>query len=103
MSPGSPFYSQNSLQYLSLRNNIIKQIEIPETFEGLSSLKYLDISGNRLTVLRAENNVFRELLQLETLDLSNNRLSWVSPDAFSPLLSLRTLKLDDNKLLCKYI
>ena len=99
MSPGSPFYSQNYLRYLSLRNNIIRQIETPDCFQGLNSLKKLDLSGNKLTTLRAEVNVFRDLQQLESLDLSNNRLSWVAPDVFSPLISVTHLELDNNKLL----
>ena len=99
LSPGSPFYSQNYLRYLSLRNNRIRHIETPDCFQGLNSLEKLDLSGNQLDTLRAEVNVFRDLPRLEILDLSHNRLTWVAPDVFSPLISTKHLKLDNNKLL----
>ena len=73
-------------------------IDSPECFEGLTNLKQLDLSGNKLAVLREEYKTFRELSQLEMLDLSNNKLSWISVDVFSPLVSLIRLKLDGNKL-----
>ena len=99
LSPGSPFYSQNYLRYLSLRNNRIKHLDTPDCFEGLHSLKTLDLSGNELAILRAEIDVFREVPNLEKLDLSNNQISWVAPDVFSPLQSLINLDLCNNKLL----
>ena len=99
LSPGSPFYSQNYLGYLSLQNNRIKHLDTPDCFEGLHSLKALDLSGNQLAILRAEIDVFREVPNLEKLDLSNNQISWVAPDVFSPLQSLINLELSSNKLL----
>ena len=103
LSPGSPFYSQNYLRYLSLRNNRIKHLDTPDCFEGLHSLKTLDLSGNELAILRAEIDVFREVSSLEKLDLSNNQISWVAPDVFSPLNSLISLQLNSNKLLGKIL
>ena len=73
----------------------------PDCFEGLHSLKTLDLSGNELAILRAEIDVFREVSSLEKLDLSNNQISWVAPDVFSPLNSLINLQLNSNKLLGK--
>ena len=98
LSPGSPFFSQNILRYLSLSNNRIMFIDSPECFEGLKHLKELDLSGNKLAVLREEYKTFRELSQLEMLDLSNNKLAWIAADVFTPLMSLLRLKLDGNRL-----
>ena len=68
----------------------------------MHSLKTLDLSGNELAILRAEIDVFREVPNLEKLDLSNNQISWVAPDVFSPLQSLIDLEIDNNKLLGNY-
>ena len=107
LSPGSPFYSQASLQYLSLHNNIIKTIESSDTFSGLISLETLDLSGNKLSMFKADVIIFKALTSLNILDLSQNELSWIAPDVFSPLVSLTHLNLNGNKLrgkaiLCQY-
>ena len=108
LSPGSPFYSQASLQDLSLHDNIINTLESSETFSGLISLETLDLSGNKLSMFKADVNIFKGLTSLKILDLSQNELSWIAPDIFSPLVSLTRLNLNGNKLrgkaiLCQYI
>ena len=103
LSPGSPFYSQASLQDLSLHDNIIKTIESSDTFSGLISLETLDLSGNKLSMFKADANIFKGLTSLKILDLSQNELSWIAPDVFSPLVSLTHLNLNGNKLRGKAI
>ena len=103
LSPGSPFYSQASLRDLSLHNNIIKTIESSDTFSGLISLETLDLSGNKLSMFKADVDLFKGLTSLKILDLSQNELSWIAPDVFSPLVSLTHLNLDGNRLRGKAI
>ena len=65
-------------------------------FDGLSSLRRLDLSDNQLTEL--PDDLFSALLALTTLDLSGNQLTALPQDVFSALLALTTLDLSDNQL-----
>ena len=69
-----------------------------ECLDGLKSLRHLNLRGNKLTILKGEYETFKGMSKLETLDLSNNDLSWVTPDVFYSLISLISLHLDYNKL-----
>ena len=88
---------------MSLHNNIIKTIESSDTFSGLISLETLDLSGNKLSMFKADVDIFKGLTSLKVLDLSQNNLSWIAPDVFSPLVSLTHLNLNGNKLRGKTI
>ncbi|XP_072108162.1 uncharacterized protein [Mobula birostris] len=110
------------VEYLNLKGNRLTDL-IPDTFEGLSLLKYLflsynsirfiadyvfqptpeieliDISNNKL--LAIQGDLFRTkhgLRFLKVLDLSNNDILILSPGAFSHLSSLHFLNISDNYL-----
>ncbi|XP_043546600.1 uncharacterized protein LOC122550094 isoform X3 [Chiloscyllium plagiosum] len=85
-------------EYLNLKGNRITDL-IPETFEGLSHLKYFDISNNHLYAV--QRDLFRTkhgLPSLKVLDLSNNNILVLGPGAFSQLSSLHFLNISDNYL-----
>ena len=61
-----------------------------------SSTIHLDLSGNRIHILR--NRSFEYLVSLITLDLSDNKISNITPEAFKGLTNLKSLILSSNKL-----
>ena len=73
-----------------------------ELFQGLTSLKQLDLSGhfhfppNPLTTLEA--GIFEGLDALEELNMYRNRLTTLEVGAFDGLSSLTSLDLGDNEL-----
>ena len=54
-------------------------------------------------MFKADVIIFKGLTSLKILDLSQNELSWIAPDVFSPLVSLTHLNLNGNKLRGKTI
>lgn len=65
-------------------------------FKDLSDLEVLDLSNNGLT--RLEPGVFNGLSDLEVLDLSGNSLTRLRPDVFNDLSHLEKLDLRSNRL-----
>ena len=78
-------------------------IDSSECFAGLKNLRILSLRGNMLKILKGEYETFKGLDEVQTLDLSHNELTWITPDVFYPLKSLISLKLDYNKLQGDYI
>lgn len=72
-------------------------VTIPDgRFDGLK-ISNIYITNNAITNL--SKGVFTGLKNLEVLDLSNNQLNYIHPEAFSPVKSsLFSLKLHSNKL-----
>ena len=66
------------------------------TFQNLTELRALDITGNRLKSLAA--NSIRDCPKLVTVSLANNRISQIDKEAFGGLYSLRFFHLEFNKL-----
>ena len=64
-------------------------------FSGLSSLEYLNLSGNSLT--RLEAGIFSDLSSLTSLYLNRNQLTTLPADLFSDLSSLKYLDLSINQ------
>lgn len=88
------FTGLRQLSYLDLSENGITRMSM-DVFSGLDNLTDLFLYGNKLTSLDS----FVSLPVLETLDLSQNRISVLSNDgAFSGLSSLRFLDLSNNRL-----
>ncbi|CRK94408.1 CLUMA_CG007915, isoform A [Clunio marinus] len=65
-------------------------------FIGLSNLEKLDLSGNLIETL--EDDVFKDLTSLGTLELSNNKIENINERSFNGLKRLKFLYLAGNKL-----
>ncbi|KRZ85586.1 Leucine-rich repeat-containing protein 24 [Trichinella sp. T8] len=92
-----------SLHRLSLANNIIKRLPFAlrnharcGPFHTMAELKTLDISGNELDKLEA--NQFEGAVRLSELILSKNKIAHIDKDAFQGLPALRRIMLDRNAL-----
>nr|CAD2190809.1 unnamed protein product [Meloidogyne enterolobii] len=86
---------ENTLKELSLRNNIMKSID-EKIFLNLASLKYLDLSSNKLSQLKRSH--FSKLVNLETLLLDNNQINSLDDGIFNSLTKLKTLTISNNRL-----
>jgi len=93
------FANLPNLEYLDLfQNRLISLKEI--SFSSFVSLKYLNLSCNRLDLESEFDNVsyFKNLTFLETLDLSTNLIKHLNSNrTFQYLHSLRSLNLSKNK------
>ncbi|XP_063824569.1 leucine-rich repeats and immunoglobulin-like domains protein sma-10 [Ostrinia nubilalis] len=80
----------DELKYLSMNNNLIRNLSIPD-FKNLPNLRILLLQNNQIRYI--EDHVFDDLLSLEMLDLSNNPVQSFSSSTFDGPLSLRDLRL----------
>ncbi|KAJ7393961.1 hypothetical protein OS493_003630 [Desmophyllum pertusum] len=87
--------SGSSLKYLDLRGNKLKTIS-KDTFQTLSSLRELYLANNELSEL--PTGIFQDLTDLIKLDLSQNEISELPQFIFKELKSLKTLYLNNNKI-----
>ena len=92
------FYSSNlklNNLTINLRDNYLEMIP-DDRFSGLGLLK-LDLSNN--SIYKLSTFVFRDMTRLDILDLSHNKVSYLSSSIFSPIeTSLHVLNLDTNCL-----
>lgn len=88
------FWSLTNLKYLNLSNNLIGEIDV-DLFNENPQLEVLRLENNRILYVV----MYRALVNLKTLDASNNRLWKVfftrRNEKFS---SLETLNLEGNRL-----
>ncbi|XP_030530395.1 uncharacterized protein LOC115740883 isoform X2 [Rhodamnia argentea] len=84
----------NQLEYLDLSFNKMKSL--PNEISYLNSLMSLKVANNKLVELPSG---LSSLWRLEVLDLSNNRLSSIGPLELDSMHCLRSLNLQNNKLL----
>uniref|UniRef100_A0A8C3TT18 Toll like receptor 7 n=1 Tax=Catharus ustulatus TaxID=91951 RepID=A0A8C3TT18_CATUS len=98
----SDFQGLSSLKCLNLSDNAISQTLNGSEFSYLSGLKYLDFSSNRVDLLY--RTAFKELKYLEILDLSNNQHYFLA-EGVSHMLSfmknlahLRKLMMNENEI-----
>nr|XP_022291540.1 toll-like receptor 2 [Crassostrea virginica] len=89
------------LQYLDISNNRIQALPYP-FFKNLNSIVHLKVSNNLLSEWKV---AMRHMLNLTTLDLSQNRLGTISTNGMSDLSLLfargnLSINLKDNRLLC---
>lgn len=80
----------DELKYLSINNNFVKNLTIPD-FKSLPNLRVLLLQNNQIRYI--QDHVFDDLLSLEMLDLSNNPIQMLSTSTFDGPLSLRDLRL----------
>jgi hypothetical protein len=86
------------LEELILRDNSIS--ELSESFlmrNKLENLNTLDLSNNFISTI--ELNTFKHSTQLEILNLSNNKINFLSNAVFNGLKSLKSLILKSNHVL----
>nr|XP_042715592.1 leucine-rich repeat-containing protein 26 [Chrysemys picta bellii] len=89
------FRSQQALQNLSLRSNVLVSIH-SQALAGLGALRELDLSNNYLTVLPAETVL--PLPGLVTLNVGANKLGQLPPEVLEALPCLQELFLHSNAL-----
>lgn len=81
-----------SVEYLNLKGNRLTDL-IPESFEGLSRLKYLFLSHNSIRFIA--DYMFQPTTEIELIDISNNKLFAIQRDLFRTKHGLRFLKVLD--------
>lgn len=90
----------NNLQQLMLSQNNIRVVS-PQTFDGLQSLRVLNMSHNGLSTV--VNDSFGQLSNLEDLDLSANSIRNLESGSLNGLNRLKVLRLSFNHLQYDYI
>lgn len=80
-----------------MRNNLISNVELG-AFWGLSALKRLDLSSNKISCLNGE--MFRGLSNLIRLNISGNLFSTLSEGIFKDLQMLKYVEFQTDYLLC---
>jgi Leucine-rich repeat (LRR) protein len=92
----SYFHGQSHLETLDLSFNEIKYLDSNQTFQYLNSLKYLNLSNNRLNSLDAF--IFGFLYNLSDLHLASNNLTFLNGRCFFNLRNLKKLILKNNQI-----
>lgn len=87
------------LRVLDLSENFLEEDMAAALLQNLTSLEYLNLSGNLLK--RLDESSFRDLHQLKELDLQRNVMFEIE-GAFDANLQLRRLNLAFNYLPCLY-
>jgi Leucine-rich repeat (LRR) protein len=89
--------SGRGLETIHLQNNDISRIEeVRSILNALPTLKYLDLSNNKLTEIPF--GALRGHGTLEQLHLNNNQLRLIERDAMMAMPSLRELRIRNNSL-----
>ncbi|XP_062852684.1 leucine-rich repeats and immunoglobulin-like domains protein 2 [Trichomycterus rosablanca] len=93
------FNTLSNVRTLDIRNNDISLAieDLVGMFVGTKKLNTLVLQRNKIRTIT--KRAFEGLGELEHLDLSNNRIMSVHPDAFSHL-KLKSLDLNTSSLLC---
>ncbi|KAJ7393963.1 hypothetical protein OS493_003632 [Desmophyllum pertusum] len=87
--------SGSSLKFLDLRGNKLKTIS-KDTFQTFSSLRELYLSNNELSEL--PTGIFQDLTDLIKLDLFQNKITQLPGYIFDKLNKLETLDLSENEI-----
>ncbi|XP_077575592.1 slit homolog 1b [Stigmatopora nigra] len=89
------FKGLSQLKKINLSNNKISEIE-DGAFEGASAVVELHLTANHLDAVRG--NMFRGMDMLRMLMLRNNKISCLHNGSFTGLNNVRLLSLYDNQL-----
>ncbi|XP_030048089.1 relaxin receptor 1 [Microcaecilia unicolor] len=90
------FYGLNSLILLVMLNNSLEQLPDKPLCQYMSKLNWLDFEGNNIRSLK--NTTFSSCNTLTVLVLRKNQITTISKNTFSPLLNLDELDLADNRI-----
>lgn len=91
------FRNMLTLRILSLANNNFTNVsELGKALQKLTSLQYLNLSGNRINGI--ESRAFGNLPNLFQVKLDKNEITEISPFAFEGLLQLINLTLSRNQI-----
>lgn len=97
-------YSKYTIDKIVWQSNCIQKIEKHFLFhlfkdESLKIEKFWSLSiTNSICLTRLDDDIFDNIPYLKYLDLSFNRLAYISPNAFNGLQILENLKLNNNHL-----
>ncbi|NWV59836.1 LRC32 protein, partial [Malurus elegans] len=98
LANGDAFRLLRKIEVLDLSVNNLESHMASWYISNLTSLRVLDLSGNRMTKLLA--GTFRSSPLLRQLDLSDNYIMEIQEGAFEPLEGLEVLNLALNSLHC---
>lgn len=89
--------SGRGIETVHLQNNHIERItEVRSILDALPTLRYLDLSNNKLTEIPF--GALRGHGTLEQLQLDDNQLRLIERDALMAMPSLRELRMRNNSL-----
>ncbi|KAL0268480.1 UNVERIFIED_CONTAM: hypothetical protein PYX00_010408 [Menopon gallinae] len=91
------FEFQINLTNLNVSSNMVKQLH-KDSFKGLKKLTVLDLSGNLIEEV-SDRTSFKDLTNLEELNLSRNKIYMIETGVFDYLINLKRLIMHDNELL----
>ncbi|XP_063697977.1 leucine-rich repeat-containing G-protein coupled receptor 4-like [Culicoides brevitarsis] len=91
------FHSCQILRKLDLSQNQIQKLH-SNTFKGLTNLEYLDVDHNQLKELNGVNYLFKDLHNLNTLDLSGNKIIEFPAENLKNNRKLMKIYLNSNGL-----
>ncbi|XP_068812939.1 transforming growth factor beta activator LRRC32-like isoform X2 [Struthio camelus] len=98
LTNGRAFRLLRNIEVLDLSANNLESHMAGWYFSSLTTLKKLDLSGNKMTRLPA--GIFWSTPQLSELNLSNNYIMEIEEGAFEVLKDLKVLNLALNSLHC---
>lgn len=92
------FKHLNSLKILNLKNNQLFQTRSynEKMFSGLLSLETLILSENKLSL--SEDDLLSRMFNLKYLDLNSNLIEKIGSQTFSNLLNLQSISFRENNL-----
>ena len=89
-------YTDSKIESLILSNNQLKSLNGSEVSIYAPNLVIIDLNRNKFEII--ENDTFQALIHLQTLTITNNRITQIGSDSFNHLRNLRKLYLWGNKL-----
>ncbi|NXP19955.1 LRC32 protein, partial [Scytalopus superciliaris] len=98
LANGEAFHLLRNIEVLDLSVNNLESHMADWYISNLTSLRVLDLSGNKMTRLLA--GTFRGTARLRQLDLSNNYIMEIQEGAFEPLQKLEVVNLALNSMHC---
>uniref|UniRef100_A0A668AHN3 Slit homolog 1b (Drosophila) n=1 Tax=Myripristis murdjan TaxID=586833 RepID=A0A668AHN3_9TELE len=93
-----PEHLPSSTEELRLNNNDLSVLEATGAFKGLSQLKKINLSNNKISEI--EDGVFEGAASVVELHLTANHLESVSGSMFRGMEGLRMLMLRNNRISC---